>query len=161
MTKEELNVIEKYMTADEIKAIIEAELKGKLHRDFDEMYANTLFNPKAKYDNNIIYQFFRDYALEFHRDNIEAIVVEKIKGLSIDHIIGHTWDLADHPDAMNRIKGREIIHSALESVKPQIAERFLTAIANKSDDDVLQIFGNMFMEKIYDILLHEIRQKSK
>lgn len=152
MTQEELNVIEKYMTKEEIKELIQEELRGKLRKDFEEMYYQTLFSPKNKYINNVVYALFKDYVLENHAEALETKAKEAIGKMGLDYILGSTWDRKEKPDAINRLDGMKIVNKAFEESIPEIKNRIVEVINNKSDDTFYDEFSMAYNERLFDII---------
>ena len=152
MTQEEINVIEKYLSKEEIQEIIREELKGKLRHDFSEMYYQTLFSPANKYINNVVYAIFKDYVLEHHAEELAAKSKELVNKLTLEYVIGSTWDRKDHPEAINKLDGMKIINKAFEESIPEIKEKIISTINSKSEDVFYSEFADAYTEKIFMIL---------
>lgn len=152
MTQEEINIIEKYMSPEEIKEIITEELRGKLKRDFDETYDRTLLSPDAKYVNNWAFRVFGEFFLENYKTNLHSVAKASLDKFEIAHVLGHTWDRKESPETINKLDGMRIVNKAFEESKEEIKGIIMSALKEKDDDYLLEMLTDAYHQHMFSIL---------
>lgn len=156
MKAEELNIIEKYLTKDEIKEIIKEELHSKLRHDFKEMYVNTLFSSESEYNNNLVFAVFKEYVLENYSENLKEKALASLDKFELAHVLGHTWYRKECPDSVNKLEGMKIIIECFKENKENVFKKISQTFENLSEEEVYSNFNDMFNNQIYDWFVSKV-----
>lgn len=159
MTQTELSIIEKYMSKEEIEDIISQELHQKIRHDLNELHVHNLFSENQKYSNNIFQTFFKEFLLENYKENIIKKAEKEIEKLSIDHLLGHTWDRKESPKAINSLKSMQLINEVLEDLKPDIKKRLIKMFISKDDEELYLMFTEQLGGMMYETFIDNLQSK--
>jgi len=149
------------MTKDEIKDIISHKLSEKIRKDLDETRINNMMSKDNIYVNNLFHNIIREYMLENYEPNIKLKAKEAIDKISIEYILGHTWDRAQHPESINNLKGMQIINSIFEKMIPDIKIKLTEIFIKKSDEELYDMFSEQFGNLMHKAFISKLNELNK
>lgn len=155
MNLQEISILEKYLTPEEIKETVITTLQSVITEEAKHAkvsYGEYMFENSEKSINWLIPSIIREYIIGEFKEDIKTKAKEKINDLKIDDIFGHSRDLKQYPDSMNKIEARRIVNNVLNNSQEEIKARIIQVIKNQSNEDFIAYFSNAYVEKIYSIL---------